>query len=62
MRRPCDRCGKKAEAIEQIYSSHTRSRYCLDFMACQRRVAKRKRSRTANPVPDRTSIAQDRLL
>lgn len=36
----CVRCGKKQPADKMIYSTHTRSRYCQNMAACDRRAKK----------------------
>lgn len=36
----CARCGRKQPADRMVFSKHTRLRYCRDFLACDRRVAR----------------------
>jgi hypothetical protein len=39
----CGTCGKEGTAEEMIFSTHTKVRYCRDFMACRQRAEKKKR-------------------
>lgn len=38
VKHPCARCQKRQPADRMVYSRHTRSRYCADFAACDRRA------------------------
>jgi ssDNA-binding Zn-finger/Zn-ribbon topoisomerase 1 len=40
----CARCGKHDIAERMVYSTHTRNRYCRDFGACDRRLARKARA------------------
>lgn len=43
----CARCGRKLAAEAMVYSRHTRTRYCADLAACDKRAPKRKRKGVA---------------
>jgi len=41
----CGTCGKEGTAEQMIFSTHTKVRYCRDFMACRQRAKRKKPSK-----------------